>query len=202
MPQIVFDPESEVRPNRSFGRIEMRSASLLAKQARASSEVRRKAEIAAAERDRKAREARIRQLAEAAAAARMEMAAKRDAMREQALAESVAEIECLIRDKLRSRQAIRMAIIEYRAVRLFRVTLEELHRPCRRRNPALARQFVMYWAARLTALSWGQIGQRMGGADHSTIFYGSRSYANKRNAMGRGLRAARPLSQKKQEVEA
>lgn len=92
--------------------------------------------------------------------------------------------------------------IERRALMVFDLRRNELQSIRRSTKVSFARQFVMYWAARLTALSWGQIGQRMGGADHSTIFYGSRSYANKRNAMGRGLRAARPLSQKKQEVEA
>lgn len=81
--------------------------------------------------------------------------------------------------------------IERRACRVFGVTKSELHSNRRIREIVFARQFVMYWAVRLTLLSYPQIGKLMGGRDHTTCIAGKRAYAKKRLLMGRFLKEAR-----------
>lgn len=61
----------------------------------------------------------------------------------------------------------------------------------RRQSLVMARQGVMYWAARLTSLSYPQIARRLGGLDHSTVLHGARVYPQKRANMGRTLRPVR-----------
>lgn len=81
--------------------------------------------------------------------------------------------------------------IEERAMKLFRVTRVELNSNRRNRELVFARQFIMYWACRLTALSLPQIGKLMGGRDHTTSMHGRDVYPVKRAKMGRYLRSVR-----------
>lgn len=81
--------------------------------------------------------------------------------------------------------------IEERAMKLFRVTRSELNSNRRNKELVFARQFIMYWACRLTTLSLPQIGKLMGGRDHTTCLSGKRAYPKKRAEMGRHLREAR-----------
>lgn len=81
--------------------------------------------------------------------------------------------------------------IEERAMKLFRVTRSELNNNRRNRELVFARQFIMYWACRLTALSLPQIGKLMGGRDHTTSMHGRDVYPVKRAKMGRYLRGVR-----------
>ena len=81
--------------------------------------------------------------------------------------------------------------IERRACRVFGVTRMELHSDRRFRSLVLAKQFVMYWAVRLTPLSLPQIGRLVGGKDHTTVIHGKRLYPQKRAEMGRYLRPTR-----------
>lgn len=52
------------------------------------------------------------------------------------------------------------------------VTLDDLLGPRRSRNLAIARQIAMYLARELTEMSLPQVGQALGGRDHTTIMYG------------------------------
>ena len=81
--------------------------------------------------------------------------------------------------------------IERRACRVFKVSVSEIRSNRRSRPIVFARQFVMYWAVRLTRLSLPQIGRLMGGRDHTTCLHGKREYPKKRAQMGRYLREAR-----------
>lgn len=81
--------------------------------------------------------------------------------------------------------------IERRACVLFATTPREIHSDRRNREIVFARQFVMYWASRLTKLSLPQIGRLIGGKDHTTVLAGKRAYVVKRGRMNRHLRAAR-----------
>lgn len=83
------------------------------------------------------------------------------------------------------------ARVEAKAILLFGVTKSELRSNRRNREITFARQFVMYWTARMTAMSTPLIGKLMGGFDHTTILHGKDAYARKRAAMGRNLRKAR-----------
>ncbi|MDI6026738.1 helix-turn-helix domain-containing protein [Corticibacterium sp. UT-5YL-CI-8] len=81
--------------------------------------------------------------------------------------------------------------IERRALKVFKTTSAELRSDRRNKEIVLARQFVIYWAARLTKLSYPAIGRFMGGRDHTTILHAKRAYPAKRAAMGRHLREVR-----------
>lgn len=81
--------------------------------------------------------------------------------------------------------------IERTACRVFDVKASELRSGRRNRHVVFARQFVMYWAARLTRLSMPQISKRLGGRDHTTCLHGKAAYVEKRKAMNRTLRPAR-----------
>lgn len=83
------------------------------------------------------------------------------------------------------------AVIERRACRVFRLTKVELLSKRRHRDVAFARQFIMYWACRLTIRSLPEIGRLMGGRDHTTCLHGKRVYPQKRAKMGRHLRQVR-----------
>jgi chromosomal replication initiation ATPase DnaA len=79
--------------------------------------------------------------------------------------------------------------IERRVCAVFKVTAAQI--AGRGRNsPALvlARQAIMYWAKRLTLMSPQEIGRRMGGRDHSTVYHGIDVYPGKRAKHGRMLR--------------
>lgn len=78
--------------------------------------------------------------------------------------------------------------IERRTMKLFRLRKHELYSNRRNRELVFARQFLMYWAYRLTRLSLPQIGKLMGGFDHTTIMAGRRAYRKKRFNMGRSVR--------------
>lgn len=194
MAQIVFDPENESKPWQPLTRFDMRSPALRQKQREVYRRKRQAASIAAAERDRKIWDACLAESAARAAAAREALRAKAAAMRDEAVAESAGEVAKIARGKLYGKQTQRLAIIQYRALRLFRITLDELHGNSRTRHVVLAKQFVSYWSCRLTGLSLGQIGKRVGGKDHTTILHGCKAYVEKRAArkpQGRYLRPAR-----------
>lgn len=77
--------------------------------------------------------------------------------------------------------------IEQRALRLFGVTRSDIRGKRRTNDIVFARQFIMYWTARLTVLSLPQIGRLMGNRDHTTVLHGTRIYPEKRARMGRHL---------------
>lgn len=79
--------------------------------------------------------------------------------------------------------------IERRACRVFRVSSIDLRCQRRTRRIVMARQFVCYWANRLTTHSAAQIGRFLGGRDHTTILHGKQAYVAKRARMGRSLRS-------------
>ena len=83
-----------------------------------------------------------------------------------------------------------LADIERKACRAFKVTVSELHSARRFKHISFAKQFVMYWAVRLTPYSLPQIARLMGGIDHTTVLHGKRVYPEKRAKMGRFLRPA------------
>lgn len=79
--------------------------------------------------------------------------------------------------------------IEAKAIKLFKVSKTEIHSERRQRQVVFVRQFVMYWACRLTVHSLPRIGQMIGGRDHTTVLHGKRAYVEKRAAMGRTIRS-------------
>lgn len=81
--------------------------------------------------------------------------------------------------------------IERRACKLFNVTRSEIYSGRRHSDIVFVRQFIAYWAARLTPHSLPQIGRLMGGKDHTTVLHNRDKYPVKRAKMGRKLRAAR-----------
>lgn len=81
--------------------------------------------------------------------------------------------------------------IERRALMVFDLRRNEIQSIRRDRKVAFARQFIMYWACRLTKLSMPQIGAKLGGRDRATILSGKRAYVQKRKKMGRYLREVR-----------
>jgi len=84
-----------------------------------------------------------------------------------------------------------MQRIEARACKLFKIVPLQLRRDGRDQRSVFARQFVMYWAARMTTFSSTQIGKRLGGRDHTTVLAGVVRYVEKRKKMGRHLRRVR-----------
>lgn len=60
--------------------------------------------------------------------------------------------------------------------------------PTRAKPVVFARMAVCYWARRKTHLSLPQIGNRLGGRDHTTILWSIRSYPARRAAQGRTLK--------------
>lgn len=141
-------------------------------------------------------EARAEALAEVAEQARLERA-RRAAQWQERLREAGLAAEAVQATKTRVGDApvlIRHRTyqdIEATACRLFGFTRSEIRSDRRNRALVFARQFVMYWTARLTRLSLPQIGRLMGGRDHTTILHGKRSYVEKRLYMKRHLRVAR-----------
>ncbi len=114
------------------------------------------------------------------------------------LAEKVAEAERQRQERIAAHKANDEALfrhtyddIERRAIKLFNVTRREINSERRMREIVFVRQFIIYWCARLTRLSYPQIGRRMGGRDHTTALHGKSMYVRKRKAMGRTLREAR-----------
>jgi chromosomal replication initiation ATPase DnaA len=81
--------------------------------------------------------------------------------------------------------------IERRALLLFRITRADLHGRKHQKKWSEARQFVAYWAYRLTKMSMPQIGRLLGGRDHTSVLAAIRAYRVKRARAGRTLREAR-----------
>lgn len=79
--------------------------------------------------------------------------------------------------------------IKRRACKVFRVTEAELVGHSRNHRIMPARLFVYYWAARTTRLSLKQIGNALGGKDHTSILSGKRRYVALRAKENRNLRA-------------
>lgn len=142
---------------------------------------------------KRAAEERRRLMAEkeAKAAAERELA-ERKAERERAINARIAATKA--EDALRHGQKPfqhTYRSIEAIAMRVFSVTRAELNSQRRNREIIPARQFIMYWCCRVTAMSMPQIGNMMGGRDHTTVFKGRRAYVAKRAKMGRCLREPR-----------
>lgn len=79
--------------------------------------------------------------------------------------------------------------IERRFCMAIGVTREELRSESRKRRIVFCRQAIAYWCRRRTDMTLPEIGNRMGGFDHSTILHGARNYPGKRARMERHLRA-------------
>lgn len=77
--------------------------------------------------------------------------------------------------------------IERRICRAFDIRHEDARREKHHPDYTLVRYAIMYWSLRLTKLSAREIGFRMGGVDHSTVYHGARKYPAKRAAFGRFL---------------
>jgi len=81
----------------------------------------------------------------------------------------------------------RYELIERRACKLFGFSKEDIRGPRKHNELVFARQFVMYWAKRLTGMSYPVIGRLLGGRDHTTTLWGVRKYPEKRMLMNRYL---------------
>ncbi len=137
----------------------------------------------AAERERKA-------LAEEKRKRQLEEVQRRQAALERSIQE-LAKLEAQAAPGIARRPRTPYRLIEQRACDVFGVTPKEIKGERRNRDICLARQFVMYWAARLTSLSYPAIGRLMGNRDHTTVLHGRKAYVAKRAKMGRTLRAVR-----------
>ncbi len=134
-------------------------------------------------------ERRNRERAERAAwDARMKLAAAQMQIAEEAAARSRQAAEARRQNGVAFQHSY--AILERRTCKVFKLSRRELLSDRRNKEVTFARQFLMYWTARLTKLSLPQIGKRMG-RDHTTILHGKTVYAAKRAKMGRTLRPAR-----------
>ena len=80
--------------------------------------------------------------------------------------------------------------IRDRACRVFDVRISELLSDRRETNLVLARQFICYWAARLTPMSMPQIARKLN-RDHTTVLHNKKVWRERRAKMGRHLRAVR-----------
>jgi chromosomal replication initiation ATPase DnaA len=78
-----------------------------------------------------------------------------------------------------------------RICRVTGVSRAEIMSVRRSRNVVFARHAAVYWISRLTPKSLPEIGNLMGGRDHTTILHGRKAYVKARKAMGRTLRPAR-----------
>ena len=106
--------------------------------------------------------------------------------------ETTTQIADLYRDKWKfTVQQTPFKRIETRACKVFRVSIMELRSARRNKRVALARQFIYYWATRLTIMSMSQIGRLLGGRDPTTCLHGKHAYIKKRAQMGRTLREVR-----------
>jgi chromosomal replication initiation ATPase DnaA len=114
-----------------------------------------------------------------------------------ALREQLARAEAIEKACKRARTSYHK--IEARALRVFNVMQEEIRSELRPQRIVIARQFISYWARRLTDLSLPQIGRLMGDYDHTTVLHGQRVYPVKRKAMGRYLRSLGTISRPHQD---
>lgn len=65
------------------------------------------------------------------------------------------------------------------ASRRYGVTAEQIKGKSRTKRIARARQFVCYHGLRLPHMSSVDLGQRLGGRDHSTVLYGAYAHATR-----------------------
>ncbi len=106
---------------------------------------------------------------------------------EEDLLELTAQADLLQRqEKRRGRERLRR--IEALAMRVFGVTLTELHGDGKKHRIAFPKHFVRYWASR-SGMSALEMGRCMGGKDHSSIIHSIVAYPKMRAKMGRTLRA-------------
>jgi len=73
--------------------------------------------------------------------------------------------------------ALKWKGIKAEVARKHGITLKEMASPQRKRNIVLARQEAFYRLKTETAMSFPEIGRRMGGLDHTTVLYGYRRHA-------------------------
>ncbi|XAI96573.1 putative chromosomal replication initiator protein DnaA [Microcystis phage Mae-JY35] len=85
----------------------------------------------------------------------------------------------------------RIALIMARICKVMGIHPQEILSERRHRQIVKARHAIMYWATRQTRFSMPQIGQRLGGRDHTTILHGVAAHRKRRAADGRYLRPAR-----------
>ncbi len=153
-------------------------------------EKRRLAAIYRAQRSELLEEQAVRSAAERArrnAAEQAELHAMLSRQEDDLLA-ATAQADLLQRQKKR-RGRERLRRIEARAMRLFGVTLSELHGHGKARRLAFPKHFVRYWASRLAGMSALEMGRCMGGKDHSSIIHSLKVYPVMRAKMGRHLHA-------------
>lgn len=154
----------------SYRNTERSVRALLAQREAAERELRRKEELATEAKDR-VHEAALSELGHA----RLERAA--------------VLIQELVGESPRFKHTYRL--VERRACKLFKMSSTKILSRRRKAEIVFARQFIMYWTIRLTALSYPQIGRLMDGRDHTTILSGTRAYRRKRAITGRALKEAR-----------
>lgn len=167
-------------------------AKVRAKQ-RAEAKRKRKQEMEAARRKaiaEKIEDARKADAAIIAAKAEVERLQRKVAEQQHAIIRLEADRACSGHAPIRRRRRFTYAEIEARACLLFNCREVDIRGDRRSADVVLARQFVMYWSARLTSLSSAAIGRLMG-RDHTTVLHGKRIYVEKRAVMGRSLRVAR-----------
>ena len=100
----------------------------------------------------------------------------------------LAEESCAIVVKSQEWKPTKIDVIKKRAKRVFKVSERDLVGPSRSLRVMPARLFVYYWAARCTNLSLPQIGNKLGGRDHTSCLSGKRRYVALRAKDGRKLR--------------
>lgn len=110
------------------------------------------------------------------------------AVKFEAFADAIrAEFAALWPDRPMRKYRAQYEVILRRFIRVFKVSINDLYSERRDKQVVSARQAIYYWTWRLTRLSAPQIGQRMGGRDHTTIVRGAYAYRRKRGQMGRYL---------------
>lgn len=80
--------------------------------------------------------------------------------------------EKVLKDVLDRPQGIALPVVLQTSAEFFKLTIEDLKSSSRKKPIAYARQVAMYLAREETDASLSEIGEMMGGRDHSTILYG------------------------------
>ncbi|MBA3532135.1 MAG: chromosomal replication initiator protein DnaA [Ardenticatenales bacterium] len=80
--------------------------------------------------------------------------------------------EKVLRDVLDRPQGIALPLVLSTTANFYNITMDELESSSRRKPIAFARQVAMYLAREETDASLAEIGEMLGGRDHSTILYG------------------------------
>ncbi len=80
--------------------------------------------------------------------------------------------EKVLRDVLDRPQGIELPVVLETTALFYNLAMEDLESSSRRKPIAYARQVAMYLAREETDASLAEIGERLGGRDHSTILYG------------------------------